>query len=129
MLLNESRFPTLSDLMDPVLAHPIVRDRDDRVAAMRSMAGRSAVDPAAGVGARCPGRGAVVSATSAISAGGFVLLGLIGLALEWAGRPRPTETSGPAPAGAAPSAAMRITNGRVAVLMWWLWLGVHFLAR
>lgn len=65
----------------------------------------------------------------------FVALLFIGLAMElWAWRwPR---FRAPVPAGvrlprAAPSlaAAMRTTPGRVAVFAWWLWLGIHFLAR
>lgn len=65
----------------------------------------------------------------------FVALGITGVAMEvWARRwPR---LPGPVPASvrlprAAPSvaAAMRTTAGRVAVFAWWLWLGIHFLAR
>lgn len=32
-------------------------------------------------------------------------------------------------AGASVAAAMRTTPGRLVVLLTWLWLGVHFLAR
>lgn len=62
---------------------------------------------------------------TAVSIAGFVLLGLLGVGLEVVARrserlPR---------AGASLAAAMRTTPGRVAVLVWWVWLGVHFLAR
>ncbi len=36
---------------------------------------------------------------------------------------------GAAPATRAVAAAMRSTPGRTAVLLGWVWLGVHFLAR
>jgi hypothetical protein len=36
---------------------------------------------------------------------------------------------GPATASEALSAAMRTFHGRVIVLLAWLWIGVHFLAR
>jgi hypothetical protein len=36
---------------------------------------------------------------------------------------------GPATAGRTVAVAMRTTPGRVVVLLAWVWLGVHFLAR
>ncbi len=36
---------------------------------------------------------------------------------------------GPAPASRALAAGMRSTPGRAAVLLGWVWLGLHFLAR
>ena len=56
---------------------------------------------------------------------GFAVLLLAALALEVAAR----RGAGPATAAQAVDAAMRTTAGRVAVLVAWLWLGVHFLAR
>ncbi len=56
---------------------------------------------------------------------GVVCLLLAGLALEARARARP----GPATAARAVGAAMRTTPGRATVLLAWLWLGVHFLAR
>lgn len=56
---------------------------------------------------------------------GFAALLLAALALETAAR----RGTGPATAPQAVGAAMRTTAGRVAVLLVWLWLGVHFLAR
>ncbi len=47
------------------------------------------------------------------------------LALELTARRRPDH----APLGHALAAAMRRAPGRVAVLVAWVWLGVHFLAR
>lgn len=55
----------------------------------------------------------------------FAVLLLAALALEVAAR----CGAGPATAAQAVGAAMRTTPGRVAVLLAWLWLGVHFLAR
>jgi hypothetical protein len=72
--LADDDLPTLSDLADPVLAHPAPR----------------------------------AAATLCWLAGGAWLLA----------RPRGTVAS-----------AMRTTVGRVAVLLAWWWLGVHFLAR
>ena len=60
-----------------------------------------------------------------LSAVGFVLLFGIGIGIELSAR---TSGSVP-PAGRALAAAMRSRPGRVAVLSWWLWLGIHFLAR
>jgi Family of unknown function (DUF6186) len=57
-------------------------------------------------------------------AGLLVLLGA-GLALERAAR---RERRG-ATAGQALGAAMRTVPGRTVVLLAWVWLGVHFLAR
>ena len=62
---------------------------------------------------------------TATGVAGVVCLLLAGLALEARARARP----GPATAAEAVSAAMRTTPGRVTVLVAWLWLGVHFLAR
>jgi Family of unknown function (DUF6186) len=59
------------------------------------------------------------------SAGGFAVLLLAALVLEVAAR----CGAGPATASQAVGAAMRSTPGRVTVLLVWLWLGVHFLAR
>ncbi len=56
---------------------------------------------------------------------GFAVLLLAALALEVAAR----RGAGPATVAQAVGAAMRSTPGRVAVLLAWLWLGVHFLAR
>jgi hypothetical protein len=72
--LGADDLPTVSDLADPVLAHPVVR----------------------------------AGATLAWLAGGAWLV------------IRPQQ---------APAAAMRTVPGRLAVLLAWLWLGVHFLAR
>jgi hypothetical protein len=62
---------------------------------------------------------------AALSIAGLAVLGAAGLALQLvarSGRRRPT-------AGQALAAAMRSTPGRAAVLLAWVWLGVHFLAR
>ncbi|MGZ4631719.1 MAG: DUF6186 family protein [Actinomycetes bacterium] len=61
----------------------------------------------------------------AASITGFVVLLLVGVGLElWA------RTTARVPRAApSVSAAMRTTPGRVAVFAWWLWLGIHFLAR
>ena len=56
---------------------------------------------------------------------GVVCLIVGGLALEVCAR----RGLGPAPAGRSLSAAMRTAPGRAVVLLAWLWLGVHFLAR
>ncbi|MGY2067026.1 DUF6186 family protein [Blastococcus sp. SYSU DS0619] len=58
------------------------------------------------------------------SAGFLGLLG-VGLAIELCAR----LGVGPATAGQALGAAMRTTPGRAVVLLTWLWIGVHFLAR
>lgn len=42
---------------------------------------------------------------------------------------RARRAAGPATAAEAVAAAMRTTPGRAAVLLAWVWLGVHFLAR
>ncbi|GAB3197710.1 hypothetical protein GCM10027261_23650 [Geodermatophilus arenarius] len=55
----------------------------------------------------------------------MVLLLAAGLSLEVSARRR----GSPAPLAQALSAAMRTTPGRLAVLLAWAWLGVHFLAR
>jgi hypothetical protein len=60
-----------------------------------------------------------------VSVAGFVLLGLVGAGLELTAR----ATARVPTAGRSVAAAMRSTPGRVAVLVWWVWLGVHFLAR
>ncbi|MGY1641735.1 DUF6186 family protein [Geodermatophilus sp. SYSU D00703] len=64
-----------------------------------------------------------MSGTAAAALGLAVLL-VTALALEVAGR-RGVGAS----AAAAVGAAMRTPPGRVTVLLVWLWLGVHFLAR
>ncbi|MGY1760724.1 DUF6186 family protein [Geodermatophilus sp. SYSU D00779] len=56
---------------------------------------------------------------------GFAVLLVAALALEAAAR----RGAGPATVREAVGAAMRTTPGRVAVLLAWVWLGVHFLAR
>ncbi len=58
-------------------------------------------------------------------AAGFAVLLATALALEAAAR----RGAGPVTVGDAVAAAMRTTPGRVAVLLAWVWLGVHFLAR
>ena len=62
---------------------------------------------------------------TAASIVGLVCLLVSGLALEACARRR----LGPATAAQTLGAAMRTTTGRVTVLVAWLWLGVHFLAR
>jgi Family of unknown function (DUF6186) len=62
---------------------------------------------------------------TAASVVGVVCLLVAGLALEAGARRR----LGPATAAQAVAAAMRTTPGRATVLIAWLWLGVHFLAR
>ena len=59
------------------------------------------------------------------SVAGVACLLVTGLALELYAR----AGRGPATAGQALAAAMRTVPGRLAVLVAWLWLGVHFLAR
>ncbi len=56
---------------------------------------------------------------------GFAVLLVAALALEVAAR----RGAGPATAADTVGAAMRTAPGRVAVLLAWVWLGVHFLAR
>ena len=56
---------------------------------------------------------------------GLLCLLLAGLALEVCAR----RGLGPATASRTLSAAMRTTCGRAIVLLAWVWLGVHFLAR
>jgi hypothetical protein len=56
---------------------------------------------------------------------GFAVLLVAALALEIAAR----RGAGPATSTETVAAAMRTTPGRVAVLLAWVWLGVHFLAR
>jgi hypothetical protein len=65
-----------------------------------------------------------MSGTAASIVGAVALL-VAGLALECCARRR----LGPATAAEALGAAMRTTAGRATVLIAWLWLGVHFLAR
>jgi hypothetical protein len=65
-----------------------------------------------------------------VSGGTVAVLGLLsllaaGVVLEVAARRRRDLPS----AAQAIGAAMRTTPGRAAVLVTWLWLGVHFLAR
>jgi Family of unknown function (DUF6186) len=59
------------------------------------------------------------------SVAGFAALLLTGLVLEVAAR----LGRGQATAAQALEAAMRTSPGRAAVLLVWVWLGVHFLAR
>lgn len=56
-----------------------------------------------------------------------LFLGLLAAALVLEVRAR--LGVGPAGAGQVLGAAMRTTPGRVVVLLAWLWVGVHFLAR
>ena len=56
---------------------------------------------------------------------GFAGLLVAGLALEAGARRRGLLPT----AAASVAAGMRSTWGRLAVLVTWLWLGVHFLAR
>jgi hypothetical protein len=66
----------------------------------------------------------------AVSIAVFLVLGAVGLGLEaWARRGPVARAGGFPAAGPALAAAMRSTPGRVAVFSWWVWLGVHFLAR
>ena len=60
-----------------------------------------------------------------LSVVGVVCLIVGGLALEACAR----RGLGPATAGRALSAAMRTAPGRATVLLAWVWIGVHFLAR
>ena len=60
-----------------------------------------------------------------VSIVGVVCLIVGGLALEACAR----RGLGPATAGRALSAAMRTGYGRAIVLLAWVWIGVHFLAR
>ena len=60
-----------------------------------------------------------------VSLVGFALLLLAALALQTAAR----RGAGGVTVAQAVGAAMRTTPGRAAVLVIWLWLGVHFLAR
>jgi hypothetical protein len=62
---------------------------------------------------------------AAASIVGLTCLLVAGLAIEVCARGR----LGPATAAQALGAAMRTTPGRLTVLIAWLWLGVHFLAR
>lgn len=62
---------------------------------------------------------------ASVSVVGVVCLIVGALALETCAR----HGLGPATAGRALSAAMRTAYGRVIVLLMWLWVGVHFLAR
>jgi hypothetical protein len=64
-----------------------------------------------------------------VSGEGVAVAGLLavlaaGVALGWTARRGHLAT-----AGQAIGAAMRATPGRVVVLLAWVWLGVHFLAR
>ncbi|MGY1722157.1 DUF6186 family protein [Blastococcus sp. SYSU DS0533] len=65
--------------------------------------------------------------TDAALGSAAVFLGLLGVALviEVCAR----LGHGPATAAEALEAAMRTTPGRAVVLLTWLWVGVHFLAR
>ncbi len=62
---------------------------------------------------------------AAVTVAGLLCLLLGGLAVEVCAR----CGRGPATAGRTLSAAMRTTYGRAMVLLAWVWLGVHFLAR
>ena len=59
------------------------------------------------------------------STAGFLCLLVAALAIEVSAR----LGSGPATATQALGALMRTTPGRAVVLLTWLWVGVHFLAR
>jgi hypothetical protein len=59
------------------------------------------------------------------SSAGFLGLLVVGLTVEVCAR----LGLGPANASQALGAAMRTTPGRAVVLLTWLWIGVHFLAR
>ena len=59
------------------------------------------------------------------STAGFLCLLVVGLAIEVCAR----LGLGLATATQALGAAMRTTPGRAVVLLAWLWIGVHFLAR
>ena len=59
------------------------------------------------------------------STAGFVCLLAVALAIEVCAR----LGLGPATATQALGAAMRTTPGRAVVLLTWLWIGMHFLAR
>ncbi len=87
--LLDDDLPTLSDVADPLLAHPVARAA--ATVAWLTSGAWLVTRPGAGAGAP----------------------------------PRP----GPATAARAVAAAQRTTPGRVAVLLAWAWLGVHFLAR
>jgi hypothetical protein len=56
---------------------------------------------------------------------GFAALLAAGVAIEVTARCRPLGAT----AAQAVAAAMRHTPGRLAVLLVWVWLGLHFLAR
>jgi hypothetical protein len=60
-----------------------------------------------------------------VSLAGLAVLLAAGLGLELAARRGRAGVT----AAAAIGAAMRTTPGRAAVLLVWVWLGVHFLAR
>jgi hypothetical protein len=60
-----------------------------------------------------------------VSIVGVLCVSIAGLALEACAR----RGLGPATAGRTLSAAMRTGYGRALVLLAWLWVGVHFLAR
>ncbi|GAA3162528.1 hypothetical protein GCM10010531_12970 [Blastococcus jejuensis] len=89
--LADDRTPTLSDLLDPVLAQPAVR----------------------------------AAATLCWLAAGAWLVRRPALTLRVV--PAPRRRIAPLPEAVA--AAMRTASGRVAVLLAWSWIGVHFLAR
>jgi hypothetical protein len=59
------------------------------------------------------------------STAGFLGLVVLCVAVEVCAR----RGLGPATAAQALCAAMRTTPGRAVVLLAWLWIGVHFLAR
>jgi Family of unknown function (DUF6186) len=63
--------------------------------------------------------------TGMLPALGYGLLLLGALALDVAARTRGRGVT----AADAVAAAMRTTPGRTVVLLTWLWVGVHFLAR
>lgn len=115
LTLVDDRLPTLSDLLDPVLASPALRGGSDgRLVGRRGLA---ACPP--------PALGPDPVSGSTASLLGFAALLVTGLALEVANRFR----AGPATAARALTAAMATTPGRVVVLVAWVWLGVHVLAR
>ncbi|MDP9797078.1 hypothetical protein J2S43_005590 [Catenuloplanes nepalensis] len=69
--------------------------------------------------------------TRALAIGGFVLAGLLVLAVEWAAR-RPgsrVPTLGDLCAFVMRYQVGRVPVGRIGVLGFWWWLGWHFFAR
>lgn len=65
---------------------------------------------------------------TAVSVTAFLVLAAAAIGLEAAARRNPPRGRR-ATAGQAAAAVMRTTPGRIAVLVAWIWIGVHFLAR